>query len=261
MLRGAIIDLQTSLAAGQSLQRIYVRDLESRELSDDAIAAVNTMVRCLEGALGKVTSEVYKHFAKGRATPYFPITADPSRFPELLEKNLPGIRANHPQIAAAVEAQQPYQPGHAPLGLLKALYRENHHHDFTIQERLETQSHELRIGGGMVLSFGEHGISIGGPPPWRGIPISQTQNPPAANTPATPEGPAVFTMTVQPEGTPEVYVNGKSVPQAAGGVEGIKTTWIDWYFKKEAVSVLGTLLPLHDLVVVACSEVWASTGL
>lgn len=262
MLRGARIDLEASLKATQALQEVYVRDLESRELSDDAIAAVNTIVRSLEGALGKIAHEVGKRFVAKTVNPYFPITDCPSKFPTLLQKQLPGLAANHPDIAAAFERQQPYQPGHEPVGLLKELYRENHHHDFTLQERRETQSNELRVGGGVLFSMGAHGFSLGGPPPWRGIPVSQTQNPPA-ETPAEhpPDGLMQMSYVQQEDGTTEVYINGKLMPQTSDGIEAVTTDWIDWYFTQPEVSVLGTLIPLHDLCVMACEEIWASTGL
>jgi hypothetical protein len=229
MLRGAGIDLETSRTALQGLPEVYVHDLEAREISDPAIAAVNTIVRCLEGALGKVANEVRRQFGSREAQTYFPMTHDPSCFAALLDHNIPGLASNHPKIAEAFERNQPYQPGKQVLGMLKALYRENHHHDFTAQERRDTQSADLVIDGGIAISLGSHGVTIGGPPPWRGIPLKQR------TTHTTEESPL--------------------------SVEFREITYIDWYFKTPNVSVLGTLIPLDYLSRQACEDVCATAGL
>lgn len=195
-------------------------------------------MRSLEGALVKIAHEVGKQFAprKGRG-PYFPLTDDPTKFPRLLEGELPNLAATSPHIAAAIERQQPYNPGYAVLGLLKALYRENHHHDFTLQERRQAQTQDFMIGGMILMSTGPHGITLGGPPEWRGVPIAQHRAPGS-----------------------EVYIDGQLQP-AGGEAALMATTFIDWYFGDPEVSVLGTLIPLHNLAAQACDEVWGSTGL
>jgi hypothetical protein len=228
LLRGTRIDLQTSLKAVKDLAEVYVRDLEAQEISDAAIAAVNSSIRSLEGALGKTANAVRVKYGTKPAPTYFPLTDDPSCFAGLLEKNIPGLALGQPEIAKAFERHQPYQPGQEVLGLLKPLYRTNHHHDFTVQERRDTRSNDLVIGGGIAISLGSHGMTIGGPPPWRGIPLRQR---------------------VTKAEHPELDVEFREV------------SYIDWFFKDPNVSVLGTLIPLHDLCVGACEDVSSIAGL
>ena len=262
MLRGARIDLESSAEAAQKLVEVYERDLEAREVSDDMLKAVRTIVTGLQGALGKIADTIDKEFGKDKH-PYFSIEADPARFPARLERNLPGLQASHPDIAAAIERQQPYHPGHEILGLLPDLYRVNHHHDFSVQERRETQSVDIRVGGQVLMTMGTHGMTLGGPPPWRGVLVERKQDA-SIDIPenAVPIGEAmIMEMTRHEDGSTDFYINGKKVGQSPAGLQAVDDKYIDWYFVKPEASVLGTLIPLHNLCAQACVEVWDSAGL
>jgi hypothetical protein len=79
--RAARVDFQTAAENMLALQEIYGRDIEAEEMSDEAIAAVNTAIRALEGGMGKVAHAVYELHCTRRATTYFPITKHPADFP------------------------------------------------------------------------------------------------------------------------------------------------------------------------------------
>ena len=263
MLRGVRIDLETSMRELHRLHRIYARNLVSEELPDEAIAAVNTSIRALAGALDKTATEIAQQFDLKNPKPYFPLTDDPSAFPDLLQANLPGLRDTHSKIADAIERQQPYHDGKGELRYLKQLYRENHHRDFTLQTRQEARSLDLTVGGRILTSMGTQGISIGGAPPWRGIPTDPDKasiDVPAAAVPKDQF--ALYTMTTSEDGALEVRVNGEVVATREAPENGLAgTAWIDWHFVDPNVSVVGTLVPLQNLCADACSEVWESTGL
>jgi hypothetical protein len=263
MLRGARIDLETSANGLRALVSVYERDLRAKELSDAAIAAVNTVVRSLEGAMGKTATEVAKRFASRHNKTYFPLAGDPAQFRALFTKNFPNVRDPDSLLRAAFERHQPYRPGHAALAHLKALYRENHHHDFTLQEHRETKSLDIRIGGRTFMTLGSHGMTMGGEPEWRGIPVGMVTGPtfdiPANAVPMNEL--FVAAITRNEDGSVEVYINGKKVGQSPAGLQAIDRTFIDWYFVRPPVSVLATLVDLHNLCGLACADISSTAGL
>jgi hypothetical protein len=222
VLRGVRIDLDTSRQSLADLKQVYERDLRARAVSDDAIKAVNTVVRSLEGAMGKTADAVGRRFATKYTQPYFPLTDNPADFPYLLEKQLPGLAANHPLIAEAVERHQPYHPDSSDLRYLKRLYRENHHHDFTLQETGESRFTGMTIGGMFRIGLDSVGATSG----WELL-VEEDTDP--------LEGAEVFAVGTQ--------------------------TWIDWYFTDPRISVATTLLALHRLCSATCEDVAATAGL
>jgi hypothetical protein len=261
MIDGARIDLETSYKTLLGLTEISLRDLEAGELSDEAIGAVNTAIRSLEGALGKVANAIHAEFATRKATPYFPIARNPAEFPERLESNLPGVQASHPEIAEAIERQQPYHEGQEKLALLKQLYRENHHHNFTLQTRHEARSFDLTVGGKLLMALDSRGASIGGAPIWRGLCVKPTEVSIDIPEELFPKDEAAHVVMSYDKGLATVYINAEPVLQRRYEDSRAGSDWIDWHFAEIDASVLGTLLPLHNLCQKACEEVWVSTGL
>jgi hypothetical protein len=137
-----------------------------------------------------------------------------------MEKQIKGLAAKKPKIAAAFERHQPYQPEKAELGYLHALARVNKHRDFTPQTRTEHRRVEAEFAGGSVswdpaaVSFGS-GVFIGG------VPVS----------PATQRPVPHPTQTVK------------------------DTIYVDWRFRELQVSVLPTLEALARLVRDAVEDV------
>jgi hypothetical protein len=109
------------------------------------------------------------------------------------------------------------------LGLLKALYRVNHHRDFTVQERKESASTDFVLFPGMEISVSEDSITLGAPQ-WKGVPVERKS-------------------------------------WGGEGMSLNETKWLDWYFVEPHVSVLGTFAPLYNLSAEACNEVSERAGL
>jgi hypothetical protein len=227
MLRGARIDLESAQDGLVDLDRVYARDLHARTLSDDAIRAVNTVVRSVEGAMGKTADAVAVRFATNpkpgrRLQAYFPLADNPAEFANLREQRLPGVAVNRPDIAAAFERHQPYQPGRSELGYLKQLYRENHHHDFTLQETRSGMFTGLSFGGAFA------GVESGDiPTGWRGV----------------------------------LIVDGMTPLEGLEGASAGFQIWADWHFKDPPVSVAATLMALVHLGYEACEDVSVTAGL
>jgi hypothetical protein len=90
--------------------------------------------------------------------PYWPAAKESGDFTHMIERQLPGLLAAQPDVAAALERHQPYQPGHEWMPCLFALTRENKHHRLTPQKR---GSDIATIGGvGRSQVKGVMGISL-----------------------------------------------------------------------------------------------------
>jgi hypothetical protein len=178
MIRGVNIDMLTSKDALEQMLAAYERDRDKPDISDDVIKHVSTVVTRLRGALDKTANEVSKQYSpNAKKGPYYPIESDPAKFEHHLNSEIPGLRANHPDIADAFQRHQPFQPGMEDLAHLAALYKVNQHHDYALQERQQPFHVGLFIGGaGHLFSLGPQGIRIGGPPPWETA-LLASQNP------------------------------------------------------------------------------------
>jgi len=139
-------------------------------------------------------------------------------------RNIRGLRSSWPAIADAFERHQPYQYGHEALAHLPLLYGVNQHQDFTRQAKHDGTTFGLIVNGMAFMNVGSHGMRIGGPPPWNGVPI----NP--------------------------MFVEG-------GGVAAYHTQTIDWYFRNPPVSVAGTLVSIQDICVDGCEAISREAGL
>jgi hypothetical protein len=192
----------------------YEADLAAKQVSTDLLYAIRNIVQDAQSALDWTATAVKDKFYPGsKWRPYFPLAKDAAAFPAELEKQIKGLAADHPAIAAAFERQQPYQHGNTELGYLHALAKVNKHQDFTPQTRQEQQRVDVQFGSGSVsfdpaaVTFGS-GVSIGG------VPVDpRTQRP---------------------------------VPHPSQTVT--ETIYVDWRFNDPPVSVLPALEALARLV-------------
>jgi hypothetical protein len=208
--------------AVETVRGHYQADLAAKEVSDDLLYAVRQTIQDCQSALDWTATAVKeKHIAASQWHPYFPLVRVPGDFAAELEKQLKGLAACKPQIAAAFERHQPYQNGKAELGYLHTLAKVNKHRDFTAQTREETRWIEVPGPGGSSIGFqpagpGQAGISFG-----EGVRVS------LGGVPVNPK-------TLQPlGGGPKPYH---------------ETVYVDWRFNDPEVSVLPTLATLAGLV-------------
>ncbi len=135
-MRAALIELRNSSDAMKRLLPIYTESAREGSMLDSAIGEISTVIRALRSSLDKVANQIYldTHGEPGRRT-YFPLTDDPSRFDNLLEKNMPGLSHSAPAVANAVRNCQPFVPEYSCFALLPNLYRVNAHHGFELHDR------------------------------------------------------------------------------------------------------------------------------
>ena len=115
---------------------VYTESAHEGNMLDSAIGEISTVIRALRSSLDKAANRIYLdiHEQTGHRT-YFPITSDPSKFEELLEKNIPELMRSAPAVAEAIRSCQPFTPEFSSFALLPSLYRVNAHHGFELHKR------------------------------------------------------------------------------------------------------------------------------
>ena len=148
-----------------SVESHYRRGLDAKSVSDSLLYDVRRVIQDCQSALDWTASAVNDRYGSGRA-PYFPLARRPEDFDAELDKQIKGLHANHPAIAAAFERHQPYQTGSEVLGYLHKLSRVNKHQDFSPQtrtERLRTRVDVAAEWDPRAVKFAS-GVSILGAP-------------------------------------------------------------------------------------------------
>lgn len=218
-MRAALIELRNSSDAMKRLLPIYTKSAREGSMLDSAIGEISTVVRALRSSLDKVANQIYldTHGESGRRT-YFPLTDDPSRFDNLLERNIPGLLRSAPTVADAIRNCQPFVPEFSCLALLPNLYRVNAHHGFELHDRRPSveirDSHEGSAKDGKRWAHDER--------TWPGVIIERK------------------TWIVLGRGD----ISDADVDYRQ-----------DWYFARTGNSVFGALLSLHNTTVKALGAI------
>ncbi len=204
----------------------YEADLRAQEVSDELLYAVRAAVQDAQSALDWTANAVKEKYAgSGKRSPYFPLVKDAAEFSAAMEKQIKGLAAAEPNIAAAFERHQPYQPDKGELGYLHALAKVNKHRDFTAQTRTEQRRIRAAGAGGAVVEW----------------------------TPDTGSGGVTFGPGVSIGGVPVDVRTQRPVPHTSQTVT--ETIYVDWRFVDPAVSVLPTLEKLAGLTRAAVEDV------
>jgi len=201
----------------------YNSDLESKELSDELVYAIGSVIQDCQRAFDWTATAIRDKFVTKKVRPpYFPLVKEPKEFRAKLEAQLPGLWESAPEVAKAIQRHQPYRKGKTELGYLHKLARVEKHVDFTPQTR--RQSSWIQAGG-VGFQFAPRsegaGVSFGGEVAINGVPVDPN--------------------TLQPLG--------------GGRNPYIETIYVDWRFVDPSVSVLPTLESLARLTRAAVRDV------
>jgi len=126
----SVLDLAAEQLA--EVERLHDETLATGVPSGRMQALIKNVVENQRSVLDYTAQAVADKYAC-KTNPYWPAAKNPADFQARMNKELPGIVATHPRIAAAFERHQPYQPSHSWLLHLFALTRENKHHRLTAQ--------------------------------------------------------------------------------------------------------------------------------
>jgi hypothetical protein len=125
----------------RQLRAMYGADSQAKVLPGPMLNAGRHLIGDYRSVLDSLANGTKEKFGKKRGaskfSPYFPITPDPAAFVKRFDQDFGTLRADHPEVTAAFEHQQPYQSDRAELRYLPSLYRVNSHRDFTRQDRVE----------------------------------------------------------------------------------------------------------------------------
>ncbi len=96
------------------LRPLYEKDLQAKAVSADLRVEIKTILENQRSPLDYLARELVTRF--GNATPghkvYYPSCAQQTDFPSQINGRMPGVKDKRPDIAAAIERHQPFQPGH-----------------------------------------------------------------------------------------------------------------------------------------------------
>jgi len=146
----------------------YEKSLSEKTVRTEFLIEIKNLMENLRSALDFAAHSLFEKYglsSKGFFNIYFPyatITQDLHAFQKdkKIEKCIPGIAANHPDIVSKIESMQHWNPDFTWLPDFMKLNNENKHQRLTPQIRTEQQ--ELRIisdNASIVLGQGA-GISI-----------------------------------------------------------------------------------------------------
>lgn len=157
------------------IEQAYKESLHDREIKKTLLIEIKNFMENLRSALDFTAHGLFDKY--GNSTPskpriYFPYawaSLDKVHFQSnnIIEKNLPGVTANRPDIATKIESYQHFENvANSWLPKFMELNNENKHQQLTPQIRKETKQLNISSGGasislgqGASISLG-HGASI-----------------------------------------------------------------------------------------------------
>ncbi|HTX30109.1 MAG TPA: hypothetical protein VMD09_01925 [Solirubrobacteraceae bacterium] len=102
-------------------------------------ARVKNILEAQRSALDYLAVEITNQRGTPKGLIYYPLAQSASEFDGEMNGKMPGVMANAPDIAKAVEARQPFQPGYDWLRDLNQLTREQKHNRLSTQLIREIQ--------------------------------------------------------------------------------------------------------------------------
>jgi hypothetical protein len=142
------------------IESMYQDSLREQEVPGRLQALVRTFIAENRSAMEYVANAVASKHGKAGRSVYWPNAKTADKFTEAFDKSFPDLKDERPEIAAAWEQVQSYQPGYEWIAVLMELARKNGHHELTPQTRMETVRREAHGAGGSV-SWDPGGVTFG----------------------------------------------------------------------------------------------------
>jgi hypothetical protein len=230
-------DVETALTRAEAqlpmIRTLYEADLELQRPSPTLRSKVRMFVELERAALDHLAERIVKSGGAGEAHVHYPLAADAPRFEPSIDKNMPGVRAALPEVAAAIGRRQPYiVPG---LGRLRHLLLDEKH------QRLTPRTEAA-------------------PPPSEPAP-PEPDPVPAAPAPRPPPSGGTGSGLTGP-----MFINGieydpvtlRRLDAPAAPVRD--QVYVEWRFEGDDVDALNRLDEIHAAVKAAIDEVAATLG-
>jgi hypothetical protein len=111
---------------------IYEETLAAQQMGPRLKPKIKGVLSEQRSALDYLATGIRKRYGtKSKTGTYFPFARSAQSFPKHMNRKMPGVRTSRPDIAAAIECHQPYQPGHEWMDWLNGLRTRSTHATLT----------------------------------------------------------------------------------------------------------------------------------
>lgn len=239
-VRAVLREVEKQLVA---IRTLYEADLELQRVSPTLRAKIKGFLGNQRSALDHLAEGVVAAHGAGGAHTHYPFAGDAAAFEPSIDKNMPGVREQRPDVAAAIAHHQPFT---APaLARLRDLLNDES------QQRLAPETRER-----------PKDVDTPAPPEPPAVPAAAAV--PAAPTPA-PAGPPPGAGGIMLSGG--LFINGVEFDpitlqrQQEAQRRASQVIYVDWRFGGSETSALSTLEAINAAVAAAVGEVSATAGL
>lgn len=153
------------------LNKAYELARVDDEVSEVLKPTVKSSLEHLRSILEYSAQDIWSSYTKKQTSPYFPYGRDERAFIKSVERNLPGLCGQRPEIYSLVDSIQPHRCGDSWLYDLCEKTNINKHRRLTKQIRRNSESSIVNIGNGSFVFGGganvvfkdcmANGVSVG----------------------------------------------------------------------------------------------------
>lgn len=235
-VRVVLLEAEKQMAA---IRTLYDADLELQRVSPTLRAKIKGFLGNQRSALDHLAQSVVAAHGTGGAHTHYPFAGDAAAFEPSLEKNMPGVREQRPDVADAIAGHQPFT---APaLASLRDLLNDESQQRLTPETREKPKDPETLA------------------PPEMAVPATEVESTPA------PAGPPPGAGGIMLSGG--LFINGVEYDpitlkqQQEARRQESTVVYADWRFAGRDASALSTLEAISAAVGAAVGEVSATAGL
>jgi len=229
-VRGVLDEAEKQLVA---IGTLYEADLVLQRASPTLRGKIKGFLANQRAALDHLAEGVVAAHGAGEAHTHYPFARDEEGFEVSIDKNMPGVRAQRPDVAAAIARHQPFSV--PALAQLRDLLTD------PTQQRLTPETRERPPSE----------VAPDGPPPAE---PAEALAPPPANA-----GGAVLSGGLFIDGVSHDPTTLRRQQEAR--LAETKEIYVDWRFGAAETSALATLAAVDSAVRAAIAEVAAAAGL
>jgi predicted heme/steroid binding protein len=115
---------------------------------------IKTVLGDLRGVLDYCAVSIYESYSRKNGFPHFPYGKDKASFLNSVKKHLNGLAEQSPKVFSLIESIQPHSCGDTWLLDLCTMTNITKHRHLGVQNRLNSTSGSVNIGGRIVISGG-----------------------------------------------------------------------------------------------------------
>lgn len=133
------------------LNQAYESARKDDEIYEVLKPAIKSSLENLRSILDYAAHDIWESYTKKKNSPYFPYGDDDKTFMKSVDKNLPGLAVQRPDILLLIKSVQPFSCGDFWIVDLCKNANANKHRGLTKQERRNSESSTVVIGGAIAM--------------------------------------------------------------------------------------------------------------